>query len=899
MVQSSLIDTALARLTEVPDKTLRILFGYLRTEHRAHDAERVLTELVSRHGNSGAILDSRAELLESMGDTAGGRAMRESRVSQFPDAIGWVRLARHIIEFSPPDRTERLRDIDQELDRVAESDLSIEMAKVEVAFERGRSDDARMRAEALLSAAPRSSRPALFLARIAIENDQLHVARRYLTQAAEKFGPRAAQADVHTIIQLLSDLLEPELLLIAESMLAGPRKPSESTLSDELIALFESVAEPEIEPEMLAPLDVPDASDAITTMLRDVWGYDELRPGQAHVIQRCLDGLDTLAIMPTGAGKSLTFQLPALLLDGPVVVVSPLIALMHDQLTTLPEPLKRQSTLINSTLDQGEMDRRLDGIAQGQYRLIYAAPERFRQASFLAVLRAANVSLVVIDEAHCVSMWGHDFRPDYFFLTRALEELGDPPTLAVTATATHAMAAQIGTSLGRTFAVIRTSAFRENLFYSVERLTVAEEKAKRLVELCKDVTGSVIVYVSARKHADELASRLRYHGVNARAYHAGMATAERTACQNGFLKNDVQVIVATIAFGMGINKPDVRMIVHHSPSRSLEAYIQESGRAGRDGLPARCILLYTPGDTATIRRHANEQAVTIEELRKVYRGIKQSGAGRWSILDRQEIANIASDSTDVNVAIGLLEQANLIRRHPDSGRLVTLRWNQRSAESDVVAPNDRFGQWLARVSTGSAIVTVPTAAACDELDCSPAVLERAVVAHHGIAASFQQSSVCLELLATDTGAKVDMQSMLNRLQSAQKERAEEMIAYLTASGCRHVHLARHLSEKIPACGDVCDRCTGGGAVMPTRSRFKVSRTGDPFYTALAEWRTQKARELVVPAFVIASDRLLDNLAEAKPTTREALRGLSGIGAIKDRDFGAEILSVIQSVGRQG
>lgn len=898
MVRPSLVETALARLPEIPDKTLRLLFGYLRIEQRFDDAERVLAELVDRHGLTGAILDSRADLQETKGDLSAALAIRVGRVSRFPDATGWIRLARLVIDSNLTDRAERLRDIDQELNRVPESDLTIEMAKVEVAFERGRSDDARMRAEALLTAAPRSSRPALFLARIAIENDQLHVARRYLTQAADKFGQRAAQSDVRKIIELLTDLMDTELLVIAESMLVGDRPPSRDILSEDLVALFETVAEPEYEPDELAPLDDPVGADLITAMLRDVWGYDELRPGQAQVIQRCLDGLDTLAIMPTGAGKSLTFQLPALLLDGPVVVVSPLIALMHDQLTTLPEPLKQQSTLINSTLDPAEMDRRLDGISQGKYRLIYAAPERFRQASFLAVLRAANVGLVVIDEAHCVSMWGHDFRPDYFFLTRALEELGDPPTLAVTATATNAMATQIGTSLGRTFQVIRTSAFRENLFYSVERLTVAEEKAKRLVTLCMEAQGAVIVYVSARKHADDLAARLRYHGVQARAYHAGMSTSERTACQNGFLANDVQVIVATIAFGMGINKPDVRMIVHHSPSRSLEAYIQESGRAGRDGLPARCILLYTPGDTATIRRHANEQSVTIEELRGVYRGIKLAAAGRWSILDRQEIANLAGDTTDVNVAIGLLEQANLIRRHPDSGRLMTLRWNQRSAESDVVAPNDRFGQWLARVSTGSAIVTVPTATACDELDCSPAVLERAVIAHHGIAATFQQSSVCLELLPTGIGTKVDMQSMLNRLQSAQKERAEEMIGYLTANGCRHVHLARHLNEKIAPCGDVCDRCAGGTSVMPTRTRFKSSRVGDPYYNALAEWRTQKAREMVVPAFVIASDRLLDSLATARPTSREALRGLSGIGAIKDRDFGAEILSVIQSVGQQ-
>ncbi|MDQ2683382.1 MAG: RecQ family ATP-dependent DNA helicase, partial [Chloroflexota bacterium] len=596
------------------------------------------------------------------------------------------------------------------------------------------------------------------------------------------------------------------------------------------------------------------------------------------------------------AGKSLTFQLPALVLDGPVVVVSPLIALMHDQLTTLPEPLRSQSTLINSTLHPEEMDRRLYGIERGHYKLIYAAPERFRQQSFLGALRTAGVRLVVIDEAHCVSMWGHDFRPDYFFLTRALEELGDPPTLAVTATATNAMAQQISTSLGRTFSIVRTSAFRENLFYSVERFQKKEDKATRLVELCKETDGPTIVYVPSRKEADALAGQLRYHGVRAVPYHAGMASGQRTSNQNDFLTGSAQVIVATIAFGMGINKPNVRLIVHFAPSRSLEAYIQESGRAGRDGEPSKCVLLYTTGDTATIRRHAGESAVTIEALRTVYRIIRDNAAGRWSLLDRHELAQIADEQEiDVNVAIGLLEQAALIRRHPDCGRVLTLRWSQRSADSDNVAPNDRFGAWLNRVSSGSAIVTAPTATACAELDCSPSVLERAIASHHGIAATFQMPSVCLEMLPASEG-KVDMVAMLDRLMAAQRERAEQMITYLTTTACRHVHLARHLGEKIQPCGTVCDRCTTSGSrSQPLRPRVREKRRDDPYFAALAQWRTEKARERVVPAFVIASDRLLDKLATERPTTRRALRNISGIGDIKDQEFGEELVELIRSV----
>jgi ATP-dependent DNA helicase RecQ len=667
-------------------------------------------------------------------------------------------------------------------------------------------------------------------------------------------------------------------------------------LSAELREFFEPPAE-EQEPVIEAPAE-PDVDPRVLDSIRNVFGYDELRPGQAEVIQRSLAGLDTLAIMPTGAGKSLTFQIPAMLLDGPIVVVSPLIALMHDQLTTLPEPLRSEATFINSTLDSSEMDRRLAGVQRGQYRLIYAAPERFRQPHFLAAIRSGGLRLVVIDEAHCVSMWGHDFRPDYLFLPRALEELGDPPLLAITATATSEMAKQITTVLSRSFAVVRTSSFRENLFYSVERHRDLREKTARLIAICQDQPGPKIVYVSSRKHADELAIRLRNSGIRAVPYHAGMGAEARTRNQNRFLQNQEDVIVATIAFGMGINKPDVRAIIHFSPSRSLEAYIQESGRAGRDGLPSNCILLATSGDIGTIRRHANERVMTIEQLRHVYRGIRNAAVGRWCIVDRENLAALAPDFVDVGVAIGLLEQGGMLRRHPDTGRMMTIRWSHRSAEVDAAQSHDRFGQWLGRISHGSAIVTVPTPVACDELDTSPIVLERALNQQTGITCAMQMASVCLELLPTEGVNRNAMEVLLARLHTSEQTRAEQMIGYLGTPSCRHVHLAKHLGERIEQCGDVCDICrTGPAPVKP--KEVKPNRRGDPYFDALASWRLTKAREMVVPAFVVASDRLLDRLAQDRPQTRGALLKVSGIGTVKADQYGAEILEVIRSVGVNG
>jgi ATP-dependent DNA helicase RecQ len=892
MDDRALIDLALARPGEIPEKSLRLLFGHLRRDHRFADARGVLDALTERTGETGTILDSRADLLESEGRSAEALLTRELRCARYPDSTAWIRLATQLLESDTPDRLDRLAEIDRELGRLPESDLTIEMMRCEIALARDRIDEAQAIASTLLTASTRSSRPPLALARIALSRGDRIGARRHLLDAENRFGTRVAQSDLAKARAEIDRIGDRELATIVDRLVAPPANGIPKTLVAELNEAF---AEPEAEPEPVLTAPEPEGTDPrVLDTLRDVFGYDELRPGQAEVIQRCLDGLDTLAIMPTGAGKSLTFQIPALLLDGPVVVVSPLIALMHDQLTTLPEPLRAQSTYINSTLDLNEQERRLAGVRRGEYRLIYAAPERFRQPQFLDAIRTAGVRLVVIDEAHCVSMWGHDFRPDYFFLTRALEELGDPPTLAITATATAEMAHQIGIVLSRSFSMVRTSAFRENLIYSVEKYRDVDAKRERVVELCREASGPTIIYVPSRMHADQLAGRLRYNKIRAVPYHAGMPAADRTRNQNAFIANQADVIVATIAFGMGINKPDVRMIIHFSPSRSLEAYIQESGRAGRDGQPARCILLYTSGDIGTIRRHASERAVTIDELRDVYRNLRRSAVGRWCIIDWQDLGSFAPDDVDVGVAIGLLEQGGMVRRHPDTGRTMTVRWSHRSAEVDAAQSHDRFGQWLTRIRNGSAIVTVPTATACDELDSNPTVLERAVSQQTGISCAFQGFSTCLELLPTEGTNRGAMDGLLERLAASEKKRAEEMIGYLSTRSCRHVHLAHHLNERLDPCGDVCDTCTTKPSAEQSR-RVVPKRRDDPYFEALAQWRREKAREMVVPAFVIASDRLLDRLAADRPRTRADLLRTPGIGVIKANQYGEDILAVIRNV----
>ena len=340
---------------------------------------------------------------------------------------------------------------------------------------------------------------------------------------------------------------------------------------------------------------------------------------------------------------------------------------MKDQVESLPPALRERTVLVNSTLTPAEQQRAMDEIAAGSYKLVYAAPERLRQHGFLRALRQAGVSLVVVDEAHCISLWGHDFRPDYLSIPAALPELGDPPLLAMTATASVETASSLSSAFRRDLDVVRTSAFRPNLFYAAERLGSKEEKARRVVALCRELRGQGIVYVSSRRDAENLAGVLGDNGVRAVPYHAGLEPRLRAANQDRFMRGDARVVVATVAFGMGVDKPDVRFIIHFSPSTSLEAYAQESGRAGRDGKPSRCVLLYTSSDRATQTRLARRDAMDLATLRQVYAGIKRHAAGSWAIFDPSRIVlggepgDDPDDAPDPRIGIGLLVEGGLAR----------------------------------------------------------------------------------------------------------------------------------------------------------------------------------------------------------------------------------------------
>ncbi len=364
------------------------------------------------------------------------------------------------------------------------------------------------------------------------------------------------------------------------------------------------------EAEVCCPPEEAPALERAKEILSRVFGYSDFRPGQAEVINACLSGRDVLGVMPTGAGKSLCYQIPALALNGVTLVVSPLISLMKDQVGALRQ-LGVSAAFINSSLSEQQISRALDNAAQGQYKLIYIAPERLLTPRFERLCAQTEISLVAIDEAHCISQWGQDFRPSYLDIPRFLAALPRRPRVsAFTATATDKVRGDIEMLLGLRDPFRLVTGFdRPNLYYSVLR---ASDKPGALAQLMRTYSGmSGIIYCATRKTVEEVYEALLAQGVNAGKYHAGMDEEERRRSQDAFSMDEVPVMVATNAFGMGIDKSNVRYVIHYNLPKDPESYYQEAGRAGRDGERADCVLLYSPQDLVTQRffiEHLGEEA---------------------------------------------------------------------------------------------------------------------------------------------------------------------------------------------------------------------------------------------------------------------------------------------------
>ena len=352
-------------------------------------------------------------------------------------------------------------------------------------------------------------------------------------------------------------------------------------------------------------------------ILKQVFGYSEFRDGQETVINAALSGQDTLVLLPTGGGKSVCYQVPALALSGLTVVISPLISLMQDQVSQL-QALGVKAAYINNSLNRDEQQQIYQQLHSGLIKLLYVAPEKILQHEFKERLGHLNISLFAIDEAHCVSHWGHDFRPHYCRLSELKLHFPHVPMMALTATADKATRFDIVQQLGLQAPYIHTGSFdRPNIRYTIE------EKFKPLAQLLRYLkeqqNQSGIIYCTSRKRVDEIAEKIADAGMNAAAYHAGMSNEQRQFVQTGFARDDIQIVVATVAFGMGINKPNVRFVLHYDIPKSIESYYQETGRAGRDGLAAEAIMYFDPADIGRVRRFfediEDEQRRRVEEQR--------------------------------------------------------------------------------------------------------------------------------------------------------------------------------------------------------------------------------------------------------------------------------------------
>ena len=650
--------------------------------------------------------------------------------------------------------------------------------------------------------------------------------------------------------------------------------------------------------------------------LTRLFGFADFRPGQEQVVRAAVDGRDTLALMPTGSGKSLTYQLAAMLRPTPTLVLSPLIALMKDQVDKLPPEVAAQATLINSSLDPDEAAARLRAAAEGRYRLLYVAPERLRQRHFLDAIAGIDIGLVVIDEVHCVSMWGHDFRPDYLFIRRALDALGRPAILGMTATATPATEREIAAALGREPEVVRTSVVRPNLRYDVEIVDGEEDRLRTLVRRLHELRGaSAIVYARSRRSCETLARTLRVHDLAAVHYHAGLEPQERSAAQEAFIEGRIQTVVATTAFGMGIDKPDIRLVALYNYPESLESYVQMVGRAGRDGRASDTLLLASRSDASQLRRFARSDIPTVADLRSVYARLR----GRREVLPDELASGGDSDGPDPRVLIGMLEQVGLVERGFDAGRAMQIevpdppadsaeridsllaRYEQealtradrlvRFAESRVCRHRqvaEHFGETLAE-DCGMCDVCSPLAAPADAPVATTPLPDDIAGAIHG---------AVLELRwpLGRTGLTAMLRGSMSAPRSAQRSPHFGLLASASQADIKRWIQLLELSGALESFesddGFRLLRAVPGADLPRIGTPAAAGPADEGLFERLRAWRLERAREDEVPAYVVLHDATLRELASAKPENERDLAAVKGFGPTKLERYGDDVLAVI-------
>ncbi|MBL8911081.1 MAG: ATP-dependent DNA helicase RecQ [Archangium sp.] len=661
--------------------------------------------------------------------------------------------------------------------------------------------------------------------------------------------------------------------------------------------------------------DVSASPDELRAGLKKHFGLSDFRHGQAEVVQSVMAGTNTVVVMPTGAGKSLCYQLPAMLLDGVTVVVSPLIALMQDQVDAL-QSKGIAATFINSTIGEGERADRQRRMREGQYKLVYVAPERFRSEAFVNALLDAKLALYAIDEAHCISQWGHDFRPDYAMLGQVRKRLRPPRTVALTATATPEVRDDITRVLLMKDPRVFVAGFdRPNLFLEVAM--VSGETDKRLAATKLIGEGSGVIYCNTRKQAETMHAHLVDEGAPSVLYHAGMADEARRKAQEKFMATPDAIAVATNAFGMGIDKSDIRFVVHAGIPRAVEAYYQEVGRAGRDGKASRAVLLFNHADVFTQERMiaGNHPPETLfVDLWNVLRANETFERGVHLLA-----AQTGSGEFEITAALKLLERQGAISRGGrGEGRYgmtvlpAGLTYQPRSNEARAV-----LATLVAEAPHGTKVTMELTMlgrkCGVDEEAARHALtlLERANVV------LVQRPFAGRVITTLKKGHWAELGVDLSRLRAQERNQLlllKRMTDYAYTRRCRRGFLLRYFGEEVAfgqSCGS-CDVCAGpklavqgrsagapAGGRQPAKSAFAPA-SGDAklpeHYSILAveelkRWRKELAQDLDVPAFIIMNDQTLYGLAAALPVSKAEFLAVKGTGESRWERFGAKISEI--------
>ena len=670
--------------------------------------------------------------------------------------------------------------------------------------------------------------------------------------------------------------------------------------------------------------------DDARAILKSAFGYNAFRPGQESAVAAVLAGKDTVVVLPTGGGKSLCFQVPALALPGLTVVMSPLISLMKDQVDALLAK-GLPAAFINSTLTPGQVSDRMARVDRGEIKLLYVAPERFDFGRTAERLRKAGVSLLAIDEAHCISQWGHDFRPSYLRVKKVHEALGSPTTIALTATATPEVRRDIIRELGlRNPQTIITGFDRPNLTYFVVPAKNDAEKEKRLVEILRKYSGLAVIYASTRKAVDHLTTVLDRARILSAGYHAGLDDARRHEVQEAFMTEKIRAIVATNAFGMGIDKPNVRLVIHYTMPGTLEAYYQEAGRAGRDGLHSDVFLLHSFPDRFTheffIKGAHPERAVveqTYEALRKL------SDNQGFVAAEVEEVARSIKpkvNSREIDGALRILVRAGAISLSNGEQARVVVR---------LLATPERIKREL----TGEANSELGLLRALWR-GVGPALKTGAVVDLNGLPPGLGGSVTCAPLLdalqerqflvweklgaglyLSDRKAALPKYSVdwatIDRRRDAELSKLQAVQRYAYTRECRRGFVLKYFGDpaaKAKCKG--CDNCLGVTVAAiakdeaprarrrekkPRESRARLADIADDvtigveeeqILVALKAVRTAIAREEHVPAYIVFSDRTLAEIAVRRPRSLNAFQNVRGVGPMKLERYGARFLDAI-------